>query len=1011
MDRAPGNLIVGPNRLYATLRLVLPETDASIVAHNLSRQNVSDDAIKGLVRSAEIRLFREYALRLVRRLFGRGEVDLSFVERLRQLTPYPSLLLALHLGLGLDAQQLAYLFNGHPDPIARELLHARLKLLEIPEHQCKMFPEMLGRYRDAAQDVQIRATLSSHIVRCARCRILIDQFEAMDAELMTEVNALEATVPRTGLQPRASRAVLSAAPFAVLLSLLGIAILLATGLATGLVSGPSRGVSLAMDAGEPAHQGRLLLGTWDGSLQSFDVATGQRRTVLDARFDGAVREGAQFLLSPNGEMVAIFAQSQAPGLHWSTREVEIVDLHGEQLHHIRWQHSVDMGWPTAWLNDREIVLLTIPSYEQGESAERFLQRLEQDGRIRAVDIETGEFRELARGAASRVFPSPDGTRVAVVKPYDPREPGITVTLHAVDASGFDEPILTIPAQHLWDGGLAWSPDSQHFYIGLITDYVESAEDGTNPGMLGDFRGRITRIDLHMVGRDGDTRQITEVDDGYFARILGVAPDGQRILIDGGEIFEDGNEREGEYDVWLADRDASNRVPVDLLTGPDDQLWRLRSQGEPASLAWSFDGHEFILFVTKNHFMPVDQSLHQGQFRGVYVTAYDEDLSPSIVSVLSQNWRVTPLRWISDEPVERAELAASERSGLSGNLEPAGTGRGDVRLGPESRRSPDGRAITMFERVSNMNRPFLWFPVAQTGRWLAPRTTDLGWFDDGQALLAVTTVQDDQGEVSRITQHNAGRQGGSSVETYFDPAGVGDSTTQRYALPMPSSDGTRAAFYVIYTDRTPVDLWVASADGSVARQYTFLSSPRGRRIANLTGQWVGADTFLFTEPLEWNEGLPVRSGLMQLRLLESGEPEIDLLFEVEARGRDFGVAITEFEVDPTGSHLAYRVRHHTSRRDHAEAYDTIHIASTSNVRQSLEVQRGEPGSGLTWSPDGGVLAIGIDERVGLYHMVNHTFEYATERVHRARYPVWVSNNELWFSRGGGRSAEVFRVWVQ
>jgi hypothetical protein len=1006
MDPSPSNLMFSLRRLYATLRILLPESDAGAVARGLSRDSLSDDETKGMFRSAELRLLRQYILRLVRRAFGRGGEEPDPVERLRRLTPYPSILLTLHLGLGLDANQLAYLFNGHPEPVARELLHARLKILEIPEHQCKVFPELLGRYRDASHDIQIRATLSSHIVRCARCRILIGKFERMDAEIMGEIDAIEAAAPRTGPQPQVSGTLLNAAPVAVLLVLVGVAVLVITGLATGLLGGPARSISLAMDAEVASHQGTLLLGTWDGELQTLDLATGTRRTLRDSPFSGSILQGARYLLAPDRDTIAIFAQTQATGLHWATREIDIVDVHGNQVNHLQLQSPEDIGWPTAWLNEREILLLVIPAYQTGDSTERYLERLEEGGRVRAIDIETGQSRTLHHGAVSRVFPSPDGERVLLVKPYDPREPGITVTLHRVEESGLSEPLLEIPSQYIWDGGIAWSPDSQHFHIGLITSYVESERDRTTPGMNDDFRGRITSIDLHRVERDGDLRQITEVDEGHFARILSVSPDGNRILFDTA-VIQNGE----DYHVWNADPAGEDRVSLDLLASADDDgLWQLRPEGETTGMTWSPDSSEFVLFVSRTYYLPSDEALNQGAFRAAYVTVFDQDLQPSIVSVLSQNWRVTPLRWLDTGELPTEPESASSRSGQTGRPEAVEIGRGDVRLGPDSTISPDGRALTMTERVSSMNRPFLLFPEAGTGRWIAPRTNDLAWFDDGHALLAVTSVQQVDGDQSRITQHNADRLGGSSVEAFLDPAGLRDAANQEYALPMPTSDGTRASFYVVYTDRTPVDLWVGSSNGSVERVYTYQASPRGRRVAPLTGQWIGSDTFLFTEPVEWRDGLPVRSALMQLRILETGEFDIDLLFDVEARGRDFGVSIIEFDVNATGTNLAYRVRHFTNRHDHGEVYDTIHIASASDLRQALEVQRGERGEGLTWSPDGEVLAMEIDERLGVYHMSTHTFDFISQRTHRARYPVWIADDELWFSRGSGRNAEVYRVWV-
>ena len=101
----------------------------------------------------------------------------------------------------------------------------------------------------------------------------------------------------------------------------------------------------------------------------------------------------------------------------------------------------------------------------------------------------------------------------------------------------------------------------------------------------------------------------------------------------------------------------------------------------------------------------------------------------------------------------------------------------------------------------------------------------------------------------------------------------------------------------------------------------------------------------------------------------------------------------------GAEVAWRVRHYTERTADDGRFDTIHLAPADDLTRDVELTRGAPGSGLAWSADGRVLVIGIDQEVIVSNPDDLSVEVVSGEL-AARHPVWVGEDEIWFSSGDG-----------
>ena len=1008
MALRPGIERISLTRLRASIAVLLDPYDVQAATSGLADDvEIESEAFASAIRSAQWRLMRRRAATFVKRATRLSpEREPEAGERTLPNTD-PALMLALHVGTGATTEQLARALGNRHAHVCRDLLNIRLSLLNREEHSCKVFLDELGQHRDSYVDLGLAATISRHRVRCAACHVRLQEFESIDAEIERQVllNQRDPGVVEPA-DPPLTRRLLAAAPVAIVVAVLAGAVMFSAGMADSIIGRSGSAIFAEEQTASVGEDGWIIYGTIDGGLQALDPTSGRMRTIHDEYFTAGLQSGANFLISPDDRLVAIFAQNDVPGLHWATREIRIIGIDGDVVNEINWHHSVESGWPTGWLNTEEILIISVPVYEGGESHERFLERLEAEGSLRAVDVTTGEQRTLFDGGVAQVIPSPDGSRLAMVRPRNPAHAGATVDLWELVDGELGELITSIEHQFTWQGGLVWSRESDAVYLGQVSGYDDLRREDSRDEIL---QSRITEVDVLRLDRDGTVEHVTSAGNDTSYRVIGTGNGGTALYlvrtVTSGEHTDSAVLR---HDLETDEVEELN-PPAEIAENATHQRTENGVLGYETGFAASPSGSDVLIHFSGDHFLPADPNHHQGGApEASYLVRVSDADQPDLVTIRSPRWPITPLRWVSSEEISFPQAETIDHARRFSGPERVEEVRSYAQLGQGSSASQDGVALPMVESTDGAYRPYLWFPQVETGRWIAQRTVDLSWLPDGHAMIGVTALGDSGNEASRITLHSASQRGGSSIDAFFDPLGLEDDPSVRYAVPAANPDGSRVSFFAVDELRDRAHLWVAGWDGTLESFDGHSASSRRLRVSPLNAQWISNDSLVYSRVEEWSGGFPLLVTLERMDFSHHGEPETSRLMTVAASGRDEGIAIIEFALHPAGEFFAYRVRHYSDPDDRREGYDTIHLAPASDLEQGLEIRRGDMSNGLTWSPDGNALAIGSDNQIGVYGLDTHDFSIVSGDVRSARHPVWISESELWFNIGRSDDADVYRV---
>jgi hypothetical protein len=158
-------------------------------------------------------------------------------------------------------------------------------------------------------------------------------------------------------------------------------------------------------------------------------------------------------------------------------------------------------------------------------------------------------------------------------------------------------------------------------------------------------------------------------------------------------------------------------------------------------------------------------------------------------------------------------------------------------------------------------------------------------------------------------------------------------------------------------------------------------------------------------------MPREAVLSTVTVDAAGELAVTRLLQVQPRGGDVGIAVSELSLSPDRSELVYRLRHYTEHAADDGRYDTIHVARTRDISQQLELARSSVGYGMTWSPDSRWLVVGLRGRLVLLSADGRVLEYLTGDDVYARYPIWVGDDELWFSLDDGGGDRLARMRLE
>ncbi|PWJ55825.1 Dipeptidyl aminopeptidase/acylaminoacyl peptidase [Quadrisphaera granulorum] len=200
------------------------------------------------------------------------------------------------------------------------------------------------------------------------------------------------------------------------------------------------------------------------SLVAIDVATGERRTLLD---DSSYRDGTSYdhtapVAAPTGGRVAVLRWRRATPSKSMDVDIVVVDADGSESFVLADSQWWDR-WPTslAWTSDSSALLVTA---DDGGRCPVF-----------RLDVSNDEVERLTpdEGAYSDVIASPDGQWIYAMRSAVDAPP----TPVRIPAAGGEPEVLPAPAHALgaWGGDL---PGGGPELPGTLTEVTATAADGT-----------------------------------------------------------------------------------------------------------------------------------------------------------------------------------------------------------------------------------------------------------------------------------------------------------------------------------------------------------------------------------------------------------------------------------------------------------------------------------------------------------------------------------------------------
>ena len=83
-------------------------------------------------------------------------------------------------------------------------------------------------------------------------------------------------------------------------------------------------------------------------------------------------------------------------------------------------------------------------------------------------------------------------------------------------------------------------------------------------------------------------------------------------------------------------------------------------------------------------------------------------------------------------------------------------------------------------------------------------------------------------------------------------------------------------------------------------------------------------------------------------------------------------------------------------------------ATRDLHQSVELARGTPGDGLSWSPDSRQLVAVIQRKLTVFTIQGGGIQPIGTGARTVSFPLWVLPNEIWYQSGDGDSSQMIRA---
>ncbi|HVX29803.1 MAG TPA: hypothetical protein VHA53_04930, partial [Nitrolancea sp.] len=720
---------------------------------------------------------------------------------------------------------------------------------------------------------------------------------------------------------------------------------------------------LSAQATGPAFSGWLLQTSEAGEVSAVNLSSGEHRLLIP----DVARSGVHFTLSPDQRQIARLTDQ--PNADASST-LTVYGLDGTVKHEWDRLSPSDVYLTLGWLNDTTVIVSSIPAHKPDETASAFSARAQETGQLVAFDVSTGAQRVLFRGWVSGALVSLDRTRIGIVRQVSNSES--VVEIRPVTESGLGSPVTTSQQESttfIPVTPLAWTSDHRLIF-----------ESQTTAGMT-----------MQSLALDGTLTQVYQPDSNEFQSILNLSPDNAALI-----YATTQNPGAGPWIYWR--RNLADGTTQKLATGGQGPNYTLLSQ-----VVWSPDRAKLALTLNEPFYMPnAAKSGSATSIAAQRVVAFDAN-GQALGSLLEQFSDQSLLAWLPEDALpSRAALAETDPAhrsnftsvGLAqlGGLQPV--------LTSDSRLSPNGRAALVYS-------PGYEFEMAVSPAGGAVQSAGLpddpSWLPDSSGSVGVQHHTGNGGQISRVGVYGDIGTAGRSI-TDFDPLGLGDSTTAAYRYPMLSPDGLHCSFFVV----TPltVTLWIG--DRNAGRTVASWQVPNGAKVdPSLIVRWINNTTLIYAEPSDWQNGLPRRVTLHRITLNADSTTDTALI-DWQPHGSERGIVLQELRISDDQAQLAVRLRHLTGSDPNKDAFDSIAAIDTSDLHQSVELARGTPGEGLSWSPDGTQLVAVIQKKLTVFTIQGGNTQQISTGKRTVSNPLWVLPNEIWYQSGSGTSSQMIRA---
>jgi len=939
---------VDPSRLRVTLRLCFAPEQADALASLVACEASAEaEALRPVIRPARLSYGNAQLLSPLGRLRRNSDRGRPLAPRFG-LSSDGALALAFHLGLGLEIETLAALLGRSAREISLALHEARQAVEPAELEPCAEFVATIGRYRDPADESTAeRLAFMQHVATCGRCRPALEAARSLDERLLDVIAEHERALLPMPKSDRRRRA-LWLEP-----TLLwgGMALLLVAVLLTWTI-GSHRWLRnetpeplLSAEGASPPFSGWLLQTSEAGDISAVNVASSERRLLVPS----ANNASAQTILAPDQQHLAQLITTGGDNAGVSLR---VYALDGGLIHEWPSLEQTGQYQLLGWLNASTVLTASRP-----DGAPRELEH----STLSAFDFANGRQWSLLDSWVNDVLASPDGRSIAL-------ELALTNGTNVLQIRDVDGPSLGVPLTTYAQGGspLAWTKDGRLiFWVG------------------GGGGGKIETLAL-----DGAVAQLAQSATGYFPTTLRLSPDGTQLIY----ATNSGSAGIHPWTYWSVD--LTGGEPRKLIEG-NATLWL------PPNVIWSPDGMTMALAMGEPFYMPhAAQTGSATSIASYRVVAFNTD-GQARGSLLDQFGNQTLLAWLPDDaPVEPAN-SVTPSNAHTGPFKSVGLLHfgGASELSDDNSLSPDGSRALVYDPGYDATMAI---PLSdESFVQVAGPPFDPSWLPDSSGVIGVQRHSDGTSRVNIFGDIGFGTR---SV-TDYDPVQLGDSTTAAYRYPMLAPDGLHCSFFVV--DRQTVTLWVG---GYQEPAYTVASwqLPSGAKVdPPLIARWVNSATLIYAEPGNWQNGLTQRVTLHRVTI-SNGTATDDALIDWQPHGSERGIVLRELRLTTDQSALAIRLRHITGRDPEKDAFDSIEAVDTSDLHQSVELARGTPGNGLSWSPDGTQLVAVIQGKLTVFTIQGGGIEQIDTVRREVSYPLWVLPNEIWYQSGTDTNSQMIRA---